>query len=331
MAHTVRNAVVVITGASSGIGRATAHRFARKAARLVLVARRRGLLEQAAEECRRAGAADVLVIAADTSDEGAVNLVAAQAVERFGRIDVWVNNAAVAAWGKLDELPMGDVRRVFEVGVFGYVHGARAVLPVFKRQGSGVLINVGSMASRVSEPYNAPYSMAKHAVRALSMSLRQELILGGFSDIDVVTVMPATIDTPFFQHSANYTGWAAKAMPPVYTPKRVARAIVRNARRPRREVPVGTMARVGVQQQKLMPATTERILATAADRLHLDRSTPAQPNTGILYQPSTHPDGVSGGWNGTRKTAVRRAATVAVVAAGLVGGARRRSWTSVSH
>lgn len=325
MAHTVKDAVVVITGASSGIGRATAHRFARKGARLVLIARRRGLLEQAAEECRRAGAPDVLVVAADAGDEDALQLGADRAMERFGRIDVWVNNAAVAAWGKLDELPMADVRRVFEVGVFGYVHGARAALPVFKRQGSGVLVNVGSMASRVTEPYNAPYSMAKHAVRALGMSLRQELMLDGHTNIDVVTVMPATIDTPFFQHSANHTGWAAKAMPPVHTAQRVARAIVRNAQRPRREVPVGAMARIGVQQQKLMPAATERMLAIAADRLHLDRARPTQPNSGILYQPSSAPDGVDGGWNGRRNTVLRRAGTVALLAAGLAGGAWRRS------
>ncbi len=150
-----RNQIVVITGASSGIGRATAHAFGRRGAALVLAARRGELLEQAAEECRRFGT-DVHVVPLDVTDEQSVRNLARVAVERFGRIDVWVNNASVAAWGRVDDIPMEDFRRVIDVNLFGYVHGARAVLPVFREQGSGVLVNVGSMVSRVSERTSLP-------------------------------------------------------------------------------------------------------------------------------------------------------------------------------
>ncbi len=243
MAGQHNRSVVVVTGASSGIGRATAHAFARKGAALALAARRGDLLERTAEECRGLGA-DVLAVALDVADEEAVHDLARAAVERFGRIDVWVNNAAVGLWGRLEEIPMADIRRLIDVNLFGYVHGARAVLPLFRAQGSGALVNVGSMVSRVPAPYAGPYVMSKHAVRGLGSVLRQELAADRVKGVHISTVMPATIDTPFFEHSGNYVGRALRAMPPVYTPERVARTIVNCTRFPRREVFVGNTARV---------------------------------------------------------------------------------------
>jgi short-subunit dehydrogenase len=314
MASKGKTSVVVITGASSGIGRATAHAFARKGASLTLAARRADLLERTAEECRRLGA-EVLAVPLDVADEQAVRELARAAVERFGRIDVWVNNASVGLWGRLEDIPMDDIRRLIDVNLFGYVHGARAVLPLFRAQGSGRLINVGSMVSRVPAPFAAPYVMSKHAVRGLGAVLRQELAADGVKGVGVSTVMPATIDTPFFEHSANYVGRALRAMPPVYTPERVARTIVNCARVPRREVFVGNTARVAAQQHKLAPATTERMMTSAVKRLHLYRR--AQPPTaGNLHQPLGDEDGVHGRWHGRRRTAVRRLATVGLAAAG---------------
>jgi short-subunit dehydrogenase len=310
-----KTSVVVITGASSGIGRATAHAFARKGAALVLAARREGVLERTAEECRRLGA-DVLALALDVTDEQAVRDLAAAAVERFGRIDVWVNNASVGLWGRLEEIPMKDVRRLVDVNLFGYVHGARAVLPVFRAQRSGVLVNVGSIASRVGMPYAGPYVMSKHAVRGLGAVLRQELRADRVKGVHVSTVMPATVDTPFFEHSGNYAGRAVKAMPPVYTPERVARAIVRCSRVPRREVFVGNMARATAQQHKLLPGTTERVAAVMAKRQLFFRHRVQPPTPGNLYQPFSDGDGVHGRWHGRRRTAVRRLATVGLAAVG---------------
>ena len=317
MADKGKTPVVVITGASSGIGRATAHAFARKGAALALAARRGDLLERSAEECRRLGA-DVLAVSLDVADEEAVRNLAGAAVQRFGRVDVWVNNASVGLWGRLEEIPMEDIRRVIDVNLHGYVHGARAVLPLFRAQPSGVLVNVGSIASRVGMPYAAPYVMSKHAVRGLGSAIRQELAADGIKGVHVSTVMPATIDTPFFGHSGNYVGRAAKARPPVYTPERVARAIVRRSRVPRREVFVGNMARATAQQHKLLPGTTERVSAAMGKRQLFFRDRTQPPTAGNLYEPLGGDDGVHGRWHGRRRTAVRRLATVGLAAGAMM-------------
>lgn len=249
------------------------------------------------------------------------------AVERFGRLDVWVNNAAVGMWARFEEIPLEDFRRVIDTNLFGYVHGARAALPRFREAGRGVLVNNASVLATVSAPYASPYVVSKHGIRGLGMSLRQELALDGAKGIHVCTVMPATIDTPFFQHSANYTGRAVKAMPPVYTPERVARTIVNCARWPRREVFVGNMARLAYQQLKVAPGLTERGMRLMTDKQHLYQDRPAPPTPGAIYEPMDDGSEVEGGWQGRRKTRARRLASAAMVTmAGLASlRGRRRS------
>ncbi len=322
MVRNKKRPVVVITGASSGIGRATAQAFAKRGAALVVAARRKDVLEEVAQECRRA---DVLSVPVDVTDEEAVVGLARGAVERFGRIDVWVNNASVGLWGRVTDIPLEDVRRLIDVNLFGYLHGARAVLPMFRAQGSGVLINVGSMVSRATVPYAAPYVMSKHAVRGLAGVIRQELATDGVKGVRVCTVMPGTIDTPFFDNSANYVGRALRAMPPVYSPERVARTIVHLARFPRREVFVGNSARMAAQQEKVAPRTTERLIGSATKHLHLSGDRPQAPTPGNLYEPLRNGDGVHGRWHGRGGTALRRAATVGLgVAAGVAATRRDR-------
>lgn len=326
MLRSLEQAVVVVTGASGGIGRATALAFARRRANVVVAARREGPLRELEGEAAALGGAAVAV-PTDVADEAAVEHLAATAVDRFGRIDVWVNNAAVVLLARLEDAPMDEVRRVLDVDVLGCCHGARAALPRFREQGSGVLVNVGSMLSVVGAPYLGAYVMAKHAVRGLGATLRQELALDGVRGVHVCTVMPATIDTPLFRHLGNRTGHPARAMPPVYSPERVATTIVRCARFPRREVYVGHAARAAAHQAKLAPGTTERVIAAVVDRLHLDHRATEPPNPGNLFEPSSGDAAVDGGWAGRRRTALRRGlayGTVAAVAAPRVRDRLRR-------
>jgi short-subunit dehydrogenase len=219
-----------------------------------------------------------------------------------------VNNHGVTLFARFEEAPLEDYWRVIEVDLLGSIYGARVALPIFREQGAGTLINQGSMVSKLSEPYVSSYVAAKHAIRGLGMSLRQELALNGSKQIHVCTVMPATIDTPFFQHAANYLGRAAKAMPPVYSAERVARTIVNLARWPRREVFVGNSARMFWWQYLLAPGLTERMMAVMFDKLHLYQDKPAPPTSGNLFEPMAEGTTISGGWKtmSGRNTADRR-------------------------
>jgi short-subunit dehydrogenase len=295
MSKKLTDSVIVITGASSGIGKAAALEFARNGARLVLAARRANALEETAEECRGVGAR-ALAIPTDVTEEEQVRELARRAVEAHGRIDVWVNNASVGAAGPFEEIPAHAFRRVMETNFFGYVHGARAALPIFKRQGKGTLINNASMVARIPEPYFSAYVASKHAVLGLGGSLRQELFLEGMKDVHVCTVMPSAIDTPFFQHSANYTGRAMKVPPPVYPASMVAEAMVSCAEKPRREFFVGKSGRMFNFQKRLSAKLAEPAMAKMVDATHFYRDRPAPAADGSLFSAMDAGTSVSGGW-----------------------------------
>ncbi|MCQ6272669.1 SDR family oxidoreductase [Pseudarthrobacter sp. R1] len=321
----VRNSVVVITGASSGIGRATALRFAAKGARLVLAARGSESLDAVAAQCRKRGA-KAIAVPTDVTDPGKVEALASRAVEEFGRLDVWVNNAAVGAFGLLTEVPPTEFQRVLDVNITGYVNGARAALTRQTAQGSGTLINVSSIVAEVPLPYSAAYSMSKAAVRALSISLRSELAREGVTGVNVCTVLPATIDTPFYQNAANFTGRRPMALPPVYTPQRVAKAVVKLAAHPRRETLAGGVAgRLLVLQHKFTPGAVEAATARQVDRRQLSRRRSATVTTGNLHQASQSIGKASttGGWHGRRRTAQRMVAGAAALAGAAVALRKR--------
>lgn len=286
-----RSPVVVITGASSGIGRETARLYARRGARLVLASRSRPALETVAEECRELGAA-VEVIPTDVSEERAVRALAAGAVSAYGRIDVWVGNAGVFSYGTFEQTPARVFRQIVETNLMGQVHGARAVLPYFRRQGSGALVLVGSLYSRVTSPAVAPYVTAKWGLLGFAEVLRAELRGSG---IRVRVVIPSTIDTPIYQHAANFTGRRAHPLPPASSPYRVARAIERAPRRARFATWVGQLQRIVIPLHRFAPHAYDSL--TRFTKAHFElRGDGVALADGTVFESPAAADPVTGGW-----------------------------------
>ena len=277
--HSLRAKVVVVTGASSGIGRVTALAFAGHGAAVVLTARRANLLAAVASECERAGGR-ALAVPADVTDETALRAVADRAAGAFGGIDVWVNNAGVYHLGELEGTPPDVFRRVIEVNLFGCVGGSRAALPHLRRRG-GVLINVSSVFGLGGARYASAYAASKFATRGFTESLRQELRGTG---VRVCLVYPATIDTPIFRAAGNHTGRAIRVPRPLYDPERVAGAIVECAVRPRAERYVGGSGRALASLRQLSLALYDRAMSLFMARVHLEpRAAPA--TAGNLFAP----------------------------------------------
>jgi NAD(P)-dependent dehydrogenase (short-subunit alcohol dehydrogenase family) len=294
MTRDIADSVVVITGASSGIGRATALQLAQKGASVVLAGRRKEALDDLAGRCQELGGA-AIAHAVDVTDEAAVQDMARRASETFGRIDVWVNNAAVTLFGRFENVPSDAFRRVIETNLFGCVHGSRAALPYFRRQGHGVLINVSSIAGEIGQPFTSPYVASKWAVRGFSESLRMELSLDEEQRIKVCTVLPASIDTPLFQHAANYSGRQPKPMRPIYDADKVASTIVGLIKRPQREVSVGGVGPLITWQHRLTPALVEAMMARQTNIDHFQQQ-PADDGPGNLWEPMWGHETVSGKW-----------------------------------
>lgn len=315
MPRALRDSVVVVTGASSGIGRATAHAFARAGTTLVLAARRPEALGAVLRECEELGGRG-LAVPTDVGDAGEVDRLAERAVGAYDRIDAWVNNGAVSLFGRLEETPREAYERVVRTILLGCVNGARAAIRQFREQGEGLLVNVSSMVGLVGQPYTSAYATTKWAIRGLSECLRMEL--QDAPGIRVATVLPASIDTPIFQHAANYTGRATKAMRPVYPPEQVAATIVDLATRPRREVFVGNAGRALALLRTLVPGLAEALVARQVDRDHFQDGWPAAPTDGNLFQPASGNGrgSVRGGWIEREHPPERQRSAVGLAALG---------------
>jgi NAD(P)-dependent dehydrogenase (short-subunit alcohol dehydrogenase family) len=259
MPKPVSEQVVVIVGASSGIGRASALAFARRGARVVCAARNVDALTDLVEEIEGSGGAAVSV-PTDIADPEAVRRLADSAQDHYGGIDTWVNAAAIAVWGRVEDVSDEEFDRVIRVNFLGHVHAVHAVLPIMRTGGGGVIIGISSVEGVRSVPLQAPYTASKWALRALYDSLRVELAQEGVP-IAVSTILPASIDTPFFEHARSKLGAMPKPPPPVYAPELVAAAVVRAAERPRREIPVGGAALAFFIGQRLSPALTDALMS----------------------------------------------------------------------
>jgi len=291
----LRDKVIVITGASSGFGKGAAREFAQAGARLVLAARREELIEDLAGECNSLGG-EALAVPTDVRKREEVELLAQDAVREFGRIDVWINNAGAGAVGRFDEVPLDDHVAVIETTLMGTVYGSHCAMRAFRGQGYGTLINIASVIGKVPSPYFGSYAAAKHGVVGLGAVLRQELALDKIETIKVSTVMPTSMDTPFFQHAANYTGHETQPIPPVYDAQDTIDVIIRMAVDPEDEVSVGTAGKVSTFLHHLMPGIVESMMAKQTHKAEFEKSPTAERKSGSVREPEQQGQEVSGGW-----------------------------------
>lgn len=277
----VERQAILITGASSGIGLATAQAAAARGAQLVLVARSEDAIASLASEIGQAGG-EALAIAADVADREQLQRAGDAALTRFGRIDTWINNAGISIFGRLDAVSDADHRRLFDVNFWGVVNGSLVALPYLRASG-GALINLGSEASEAVIPLQGMYAASKHAVKGFTDALRVEVVEVDGTPVSITLVQPTAVDTPFPQHARNYMDKEPKLPTPMIDPRQVAHAILDAAEHPVRNVKVGAMATLNTAMSKYAPAVGEKLAALQATRQQHDM--PPRDADGALFKP----------------------------------------------
>lgn len=272
--------VIVITGASSGIGLCTALLAAERGAKVVLAARSEHALQHVLAHIHQHGGVAKAVIT-DVTDVAQLQVLADETMAAFGSIDTWVNNAGVAIYGKLTEVSEQDSRRLFDINFWGVVNGSLVALPYLRQRG-GALINVGSEVSDAVVPYQGMYSASKHAVKGFTDALRVELEEVEDSGVTITLIQPTAVNTPYPQHARNYMESEPKLPAPRIDPQKVAEAILNAAEEGGRHVTVGLMASINTVTSKVLPALADKMSAKLADKQQKDR--PAAAPAGTLYR-----------------------------------------------
>lgn len=283
MAHKhkpIAEQVIVITGASSGIGLATALLAAERGAKLVLAARSGGTLDQIVLRINADGK-QAIAVAADVGDRKDVERIAAAAIEKFGRIDTWVNDAGVSIYGRLDEVSDADNRRLFETNFWGVVNGSLTALEHLKKNG-GALVNVGSEVSEAVIPLQGMYSASKHAVKGFTDALRVEIERIDKAPVTIALIQPTAVDTPYPQNARNYMEREPKLPDPKIDPLQVAQAILDAAENGGRDIKVGAMAKLNTALSHVLPRLADRLAALQTD----SQKRPQRPQRplGTLYE-----------------------------------------------
>ncbi|QJE03023.1 SDR family oxidoreductase [Massilia forsythiae] len=250
--------VVVITGATSGIGLATARMAAEKGAKLVLAARDGDALDTLAHEMRQRGV-EAVTVAADVGEQADVKRIGDKAIERFGRVDTWINNAGSSVYGTNEQVALEDMQRVMQTNLWGVVQGSLEAVKLLRAHGGGAIINLGSEVSDRSVPLQGTYAASKHAIKAFTESLRMELEKDE-APISLTLIKPAAIATPFPRHAKNYMDKEPTLPQPIYAPELAAETILYAAEHPQRDLFVGGQAKFMSIVSQLLPRSTDRLM-----------------------------------------------------------------------
>ncbi|MBI5667848.1 MAG: SDR family oxidoreductase [Chloroflexi bacterium] len=292
MPRPINEQVVVITGASSGIGRQTALKLGQLGASVVLAARNGEALVEVADEIRRSGG-QALVVPTDVSDWNQVQQLAQQAISTFGRVDTWINDAATSVYATVEDTTLQEYEQLIQVNYLGTVYGVKAILPHMKQQGGGTIINLGSVESQRALPYHSAYSATKHAVKGFTEALRMEQEREK-SGVNITLIMPAGINTPFFNHSRSKIGAQPQPAPPAYPPELVADAIIYAAQHKVRDIYVGGASWLFTLMERISPKLTDKLMTMGGMMFRLQKANRPDDQVDNLYQPMTGPGRVHG-------------------------------------
>lgn len=291
--YPINSSTVVITGASSGIGKAAALLFAHEGANVVLGARSDAILQDLASECTALGGS-AIAVETDVTDKESVQNLFDKAISHFGEVDTWINNAGVGAVGDFEKTPLEAHEQVIKTNLMGALYGCYAVLPYFKSRGQGIIINTNSTGAFVGNPYTISYSASKFGLRGLSEALRYEL--EPFPDIHVCDIYAGFVDTPAMSHAANYIGKTIKPAKPLVDPATVAKAMLKLAETPRDTLHLGSQDRFGRLGHAILPKLTGKIMEKVM-RTYFEKAEEVPKSDGNLYSPTYDRTHIHGGFS----------------------------------